>query len=123
EARTGREQVFNMPKTCPACGSEVSRDPEQVAVRCINASCPAQLRRRLEHFASRGAMDIEGLGEAMVEQLVERKLVNGIADIYDLDEAKLATLPRMGAKSISNLLGAIQESKERPLWRLLFGLG
>ena len=123
EKRTGEERVFKMPELCPACGSTVARDEGQVAVRCINVSCPAQLKRRLEHFASRGAMDIEGLGEAMVELLVERRLTHNIADIYQLNIAKLATLPRMGEKSISNLLAAIMESKTRPLWRLIFGLG
>ncbi len=123
EARTGAEREFRMPATCPACGSEVFRDPEQVAVRCINVSCPAQVKRRLEHFAGRGAMDIEGLGEAMVEQLVGRGLANGIADIYLLDEEKLGSLERMGPKSIANLLAGIEASKTRPLWRLVFGLG
>ena len=112
-----------MPEKCPACQSAVVRDPEQVAVRCVNASCPAQLQRRLEHFASRGAMDIEGMGEAMVEQLVSLGLAHDIADIYGLNVPKLASIPRMGEKSIANLLTAIEESKSRPLWRLLFGLG
>lgn len=123
ERRTGDERIFKMPETCPACGSPVARDPGQVAVRCVNASCPAQLKRRLEHFASRGAMDIEGLGEAMVEQLVDLGLTHDIADVYQLNVAKLASIPRMGAKSIANLLHAIDESKTRPLWRLIFGLG
>jgi len=123
ERRTGDERVFKMPETCPACGGPVVRDEGQVAVRCVNASCPAQLKRRLEHFASRGAMDIEGLGEAMVELLVERELARNLADIYRLNVAKLASLPRMGEKSIANLLAAIEESKKQPLWRLIFGLG
>jgi DNA ligase (NAD+) len=123
ERRTGKEKVFQMPGTCPACGRPVVRDAGQVAVRCVNAGCPAQLRRRLEHFAARGAMDIEGLGEAMVEQLVSRELTTDIADIYSLNVAKLSTFPRMGEKSISNLLKGIEESKTRPLWRLIFGLG
>ena len=123
ELRTGGEQVFQMPETCPACGSPVVRDPGQVAIRCVNVTCPAQIKRRLEHFASRGAMDIEGLGEAMVEQLVERQLTHTLADIYRLNVAKLATIPRTGQKSIANLLAGIQESKSRPLWRLIFGLG
>ena len=123
DVRSGSEKIFHMPETCPACGSKIFRDPEQVAVRCINASCPAQVKRRLEHFANRGAMDIEGLGEAMVEQLVERGLARDIADIYFLDEEKLSSLERMGPKSIANLLAGIQASKSRPLWRLIFGLG
>ncbi len=123
ELRTGAEKEFKMPEKCPACGEPVFRDAEQVAVRCINASCPAQIKRRLEHFAHRGAMDIEGLGEAMVEAVVEHGFVRAISDIYDLTAEKLATIPRTGEKSISNLLAAIEASKERPLWRLLFGLG
>jgi len=123
ERRTGAERVFKMPEICPACHDLVVREEGQVAVRCVNASCPAQLKRRLEHFASRGAMDIEGLGEAMVELLVEHHLTHNIADIYQLNVAKLATLPRMGEKSIANLLAAIADSKTRPLWRLIFGLG
>ena len=123
ERRTGEERVFAMPQSCPACGSAIVREEGQVAVRCVSASCPAQLKRRLEHFASRGAMDIEGLGEAMVELLVDRELTRDLADIYQLNVAKLSTLPRMGEKSIANLLAGIAESKTRPLWRLIFGLG
>jgi DNA ligase (NAD+) len=123
EARTGGERVFQMPAHCPVCGGDVVRDAEQVAVRCINAACPAQLRRKVEFFASRGAMDIEGLGEAMVDQLVEHKLVRDVSEIYNLDELSFAVIPRTGAKSIANLLERIRESKTRPLWRLIFGLG
>ena len=123
ERRTGAERVFKMPEVCPACHGPVVRDVGQVALRCVNAACPAQLKRRLEHFASRGAMDIEGLGEAMVEVLVDRGLTRDLADIYRLNAAKLASLPRMGEKSVANLLSAIEESKSRPLWRLIFGLG
>ncbi len=123
EHRDGSERVFKMPEVCPACQSPVSRDPGQVAIRCLNASCPAQMRRRMEHFASRGAMDIEGLGEAMVEQLVERGLARDIAEIYRLNVAKLSTIPRTGEKSIANLLNAIEASRGQPLWRLIFGLG
>jgi len=123
EARTGTEQVFTMPEKCPECGGDVVRDPEQVAVRCINAACPAQLRRKLQHFASRGAMDIEGLGEAMVEQLVTHGLVRDVSEIYKLDAERMAVIPRTGTKSIENLLAGITESKARPLWRLIFGLG
>jgi DNA ligase (NAD+) len=123
DLRTGAEKQFRMPKTCPECGSKVIKDEGQVAVRCVNAQCPAQLRRRIEHFASRGAMDIEGLGEAMVKQLVDQKLVRDISDIYKLDAAELSKLERMGEKSVENLLSAIERSKTRPLWRLIFGLG
>lgn len=122
-ARTGREQKFKMPSDCPSCGSRVFRDPDLTAVRCINPDCPAQIRRRLEHFAARGAMDIEGLGEAVVEQLVTAGLVAALPDIYALKAGEVEALERMGEKSTSNLLAAIEASKNRPLWRLLFGLG
>jgi DNA ligase (NAD+) len=123
EKRTGEEQAFIMPKTCPSCGSEVIREEGQVAVRCVNPLCGAQLRRRLEHFASRGAMDIEGLGEAMVDQLIDAGLVTDLTSIYSLDSDKLLELDRMGEKSAANLLSGINESRSRPLWRLIFGLG
>jgi len=123
DLRTGNEKKFRMPTKCPQCGSQVTRDEGQVAVRCVNTQCPAQLQRRIEHFASRGAMDIEGLGEAMAAQLVERKMLRDLSDIYELDAIRLAGLERMGTKSIANLLDAIETSKSRPLWRLIFGLG
>jgi DNA ligase (NAD+) len=123
KARTGKEKKFRMPTTCPECGSKVVKDEGQVAVRCINSQCPAQLKRRIEHFASRGAMDIEGLGEMMVEQLVGKDLVHDVSDIYELTAEKMSILERMGEKSIGNLLEAIEGSKKRPFWRLIFGLG
>ena len=123
DLRTGSEKKFQMPKKCPECGSAVVKDAEQVAVRCVNAQCPAQVRRRIEHFAARGAMDIEGLGEMMVTQLVKAGLVRDVAGIYVLDSTKLSNLERTGEKSIRNLLDAIERSKTRPLWRLIFGLG
>ncbi|MEP6602994.1 MAG: NAD-dependent DNA ligase LigA [Spartobacteria bacterium] len=123
DARAGKEKKFRMPTKCPVCGSKVVKDEGQVALRCVNAQCPAQLKRRIEHFASRGAMDIEGLGEMMVEQLVTKELVRDVSDIYELTAEKVSILERMGEKSIANLLGAIGSSKTRPLWRLIFGLG
>jgi DNA ligase (NAD+) len=123
DLRTGREKKFRMPKHCPECGSAVVKDEGQVAVRCVNSQCPAQVRRRIEHFASRGAMDIEGLGEAAVNQLVQQKLLADVGDIYALKAPTLIELERLGEKSVSNLLEAIEQSKSRPLWRLLFGLG
>jgi len=123
DLRTGAEKKFRMPKKCPQCGSVVVKDEGQVAVRCVNSQCPAQLRRRIEHFSSRGAMDIEGLGEAMVGQLVENKMLQDVSDIYQLNAAGLNELERMGEKSVSNLLSAVERSKSRPLWRLIFGLG
>lgn len=123
DLRTGSERKFRMPRNCPECGSAVVKDAAQVAVRCVNARCPAQVRRRIEHFAARGAMDIEGLGEVMVKQLVNKELVRDVADIYSLDTAKLSQIERTGQKSICNLLDAIDRSKTRPLWRLIHGLG
>ena len=123
DLRTGTEKKFPMPAKCPECGSRVVKDPAQVAVRCVNAQCPAQVRRRIEHFASRGAMDIEGLGEVMVGQLVAAGAVRDVGDIFQLDREKLSQLQRTGEKSIGNLLTAIEDSKTRPLWRLIFGLG
>lgn len=123
EERTGAETAFVMPDRCPSCQGPVLREEGQVAVRCTNPSCQAQLRRRLEHFACRGAMDIEGLGESMVGQLVDAGLVDDISGIYDLTAEPLLALERMGEKSAANLLAGIAASRERPLWRLLFGLG
>jgi DNA ligase (NAD+) len=123
DRRTGDEKPFEMPVKCPSCGEPVVRLPGQVDVRCINVECPDQLKRRLEHFAHKGALDIEGLGEMMVEQLVEKELVKRVDHLYELDEEKLSRLDRMGKKSISNLLGGIEASKKQPLWRLIFGLG
>ncbi len=123
DLRAGSEQKFTMPARCPVCGSTVVKGEGQVAIRCVNAQCPAQLKRRIEHFASRGALDIEGLGEAMVEQLVARGFVHGVSDIYGLTSEALNELERMGEKSVANLLAAIERSKQQPLWRLLFGIG
>lgn len=123
DLRTGAERKFRMPTKCPECGSAVVKDEGQVAVRCVNAQCPAQVRRRIEHFAGRGAMDIEGLGEVMVGQLVQRGLLRDVSDIYRLSPASFETVERVGEKSIQNLLTAIAASRTRPLWRLIFGLG
>jgi len=121
--RTGKEKVFKMPDKCPACGGPVQRDPEFVAWRCENIACPAQLKRTLQHFAMRGAMDIEGLGEVLVDQLVEKKVVRDVADLYALTIDQLAVLERMAEKSAANVVIAIAASKNRELWRLLHGLG
>ena len=123
ELRSGNERQFAMPSQCPECDSTVQKDAGAVAVRCVNARCPAQVRRRIEHFASRGAMDIEGLGEALIAQLVARDLLHDVGDIYRLEAAQLGTIERMGEKSIRNLLDSIAASKSRPLWRLIFALG
>ncbi|MDD2708171.1 MAG: NAD-dependent DNA ligase LigA [Verrucomicrobiae bacterium] len=118
---------FVMPGQCPSCGGRVSKDvvggEEGIMVRCENLSCPAQIKRRIQHYAARGAMDIEGLGEALVDQLVDLKLLRHIDELYDLTAEKLIQLDRMGNKSAGNLIEAIQQSRSRHLWRLLFGLG
>ena len=119
--RNGSERVFEMPQHCPSCGAPVSKDG--VAWKCTSHTCGAQVRRRIEHFACKQAMDIEGLGEALVAQLVEAGLLHGISDIYRLDRESLLNLERMGEKSAANLLAAIAESRSKPLWRLLHGLG
>lgn len=123
EKRTGAEKVFHMPRVCPICGAKASRDEEVVALRCENIACPAQLKERLVHFAQRTAMDIEGLGDVMARQLVERHLVKDPGDLYALTQEKLLTLDRMGEKSADNFLKGIKASKKRSLSRFLFGLG
>jgi DNA ligase (NAD+) len=121
--RTGRERRFKMPDRCPVCGSDVDHPPGEVMSRCTNAACPAQVYERVRHFASRGAMDIEGLGDVMAQQLTELGFVRDIADIYRLDTEALAKVPRTGPKSIENLLRNVERSKARGLARLLYGLG
>jgi DNA ligase (NAD+) len=121
--RTGKERTFAMPDACPVCGSDVDHPPGEAMSRCTNAACPAQVYERVRHFASRGAMDIEGLGDVMAQQLTELGLVRNIADIYALDTDRLAQVPRTGPKSIENLLRNVERSKHRGLARLLFGLG
>jgi DNA ligase (NAD+) len=123
EKRTGKEKEFKMPDRCPTCGGPVRRDPEFVAWRCENIACPAQLKRTIGHFASRGAMDIEGMGEVLVDQLVDKNLVHDVADIYSLAVGQLANLERMAEKSATNVVTAIAGSKTRELWRLINGLG
>ena len=114
---------YRLPDTCPVCGAPVSRDPDGAAVRCTGAECPAQLLRNLTHFASRNAMDIEGLGPAVMGQLVDSGLVSTAADLYDLEAEAIAKLDRMGDKSADNAVKAIARSKENDLWRLIFALG
>jgi DNA ligase (NAD+) len=121
--RTGKERRFRMPDRCPVCGSDVDHPPGEAMSRCTNAACPAQVYERVRHFASRGAMDIEGLGDVMAQQLTELGLVRDIADIYKLDAERLAGVPRSGPKTVENLLRNIGRSKERGLARLLYGLG
>ena len=122
--RTGKEKSFAIPKTCPVCGSQINKEKEEeVAYRCINPSCSAQIERGLIHFASRGAMDIQGLGESAVEQLVKKGLVKDFADIYSLKKGSLLKLELFKDKKSENLLAAIEKSKAQPLSRLIYGLG
>ncbi len=114
---------YFLPDTCPVCGAPVSRDIDGAAVRCTGAECPAQLLRNLTHFASRNAMDIDGLGPAVMNQLIESGLVHTAADLYSLQAEQIAQLDRMGEKSASNAVNAIAKSKENDLWRLIFALG
>ncbi|WP_082235201.1 NAD-dependent DNA ligase LigA [Halobacillus massiliensis] len=123
DQRTGEEEPFSMPETCPECGSKLVRLEEEVALRCINPNCQAQLREALIHFVSRNAMDIEGLGEKVIAQLFQEELIHNISDLYKLDRDELLQLERMGEKSVDNLLKAIEASKENSLEKLLFGLG
>lgn len=123
EMRTGTEKIVEMPDACPVCKGPVSRREGEVALRCENLQCPAQLKQWLRHFASRGAMDIEGLGEVLVDQLVDRELVSSPADLYSLTLEQVSGLERMGEKSAQNVLAGIEASKQRDLWRLVAGLG
>ena len=123
EKRQGKVPAFKMPATCPICRGRLDRPEGEVAWRCINPFCPAQLRRTVEHFVSRGAMDIDGMGEALVSQLVSRKMIEDYADLYSLKHDELSALERMGEKSAANLVAAIDESRTRALDRLIFALG
>ena len=114
---------FHMPEHCPVCGTKVVRTEGEVDYRCVNANCPAKLRESILHFASRGVMNIDGLGEALVNQLTERGLVKNVADIYKLTKDDLLLLERMGEKSAQNVLDEIEASKKLPLERVIFGLG
>lgn len=114
---------FPVPAKCPVCGDPLVRDPEEAAIRCMNLYCPAQVRRRIVYWASRGALDIEGLGWKTVDLLVDRELIADPTDLYDLTEAELIPLERMAEKSASNLVAAIEKSKRAPLERLMTALG
>lgn len=123
EKRPEGTVAYHLPDVCPVCGAPVERDPDGAAIRCTGAECPAQLLRNLIHFASRDAMDIDGVGPAVLQQLIEAKLVSNPADLYDLRAEQLAGLERMGKKSALNAVNAIARSKENDLWRLIFALG
>jgi DNA ligase (NAD+) len=123
ERRTGDERPFTMPAHCPVCSADVLRHEGEVAYRCIGRSCPAQLRQSVQFFAARGAMDVEGMGEKLVAQLVDRGVVRDLADLYRLDEETLVGLERMGKKSAANLLAGLERSKHTTLPRFLVALG
>ncbi len=123
ELRKGDPPEYTLPSTCPVCGADVDHPEGEPMARCTNASCPAQLVERVRHFASRGAMDIEGVGDQLAAALVDSGRVRNVSDVYHLDLAALLTLPRMAEKSASNVLAAIEGSKKRGLARLLSGLG
>lgn len=121
--RTGEELDFHMPTVCPECGAPIVRIEGEAAHRCTGDSCPAQILRRLEHFVSRDAMDIEGLGPALLEKFLDEELVKSPADLYTLEKEKIATLEKLGEKSADNLLASIDASKSRELYRFLYALG
>ncbi|HAJ32198.1 MAG TPA: DNA ligase [Candidatus Atribacteria bacterium] len=123
EKRTGKEKEFVMPTQCPVCGAKVFRPGGEVVSRCNSLACPAQIKERIRHFASRDAMDIEGLGPAIIEQLVKNKLIKDISDLYFLKRDDLISLERMAEKSADNLLDAIEKSKKKSLANLIYGLG
>ena len=121
--RTGDEIDFIMPSTCPSCSQEIKKDADQAAYRCVNAACPAQLKERIKHFTSKGAFDIDGLGEKIVYQLVDKNLVNEYSDIFKLQKEEISALERMGDKSALNLVKAIESSKTKSLDIFIYSLG
>jgi len=123
EKRSGKEKVFHMPGRCPVCHSEIVKLDNEVVSRCNNISCPAQIKERIKHFVSRQAMDIDGLGSALIEQLVDKKLIRDFADLYYLKKEDLINLERMADKSSDNIIRAIKVSKQRPLSSLIYALG
>jgi len=123
ERRTGKERQFHFPKNCPVCRSEIVRLPEEADWRCINSSCPAQIKGAILHFASRTAMDIEGLGYKLVDMLVDKGYIGSYDDLYRLTVEKLAGLERMGTRSAENLMHALEQSKQQPLEKVIYALG
>lgn len=123
DKRDGGEKIFSMPKTCPVCGALIVREEGEAAFRCSGASCPAQLMRNIIHFVSRNAMDIDGLGPAIIEQLLQRNLISDAADLYYIDAGDVADMDKMGKKSADNLINAINESKKKQLSCLITALG
>ncbi len=123
DKRPRNTRAFHMPEKCPVCAGHVVREEGEADHRCVNAACPAKLRESILHFASRGVMNIEGMGESLVNQLADKGLVKNVADIFELDQKKLLSLERIGAKSAQNLLREIEQAKKLPLDRVIFGLG
>ena len=123
ERRTGNEKRYSIPANCPVCGTPVVREEDEAKHRCPNINCPAQIKASIEHFASKRAMNIEGLGEKLIEQLVDSGLIKNVADIYSLRKEQLLTLERMGEKSAQNLLDAIAASQNISLARFIYALG
>ncbi|MCE2396922.1 NAD-dependent DNA ligase LigA [Candidatus Poribacteria bacterium] len=123
DQRKGDEKAFRLPDHCPVCETSVQRSEDEAAIRCVNVACSAQLKRRIEHFASRNALNIDGLGPAIVEQLVGVGLIHDVADLYTLKQGNLVSLERMGEKSAENLINAIEGSRSIPVAKVLFGLG
>ncbi|OEU62300.1 MAG: DNA ligase (NAD(+)) LigA [Desulfobacterales bacterium S5133MH16] len=121
--RTGKEKIFSMPQNCPVCGSDIIRLEGEAVKRCINTNCPAQVKERIKHFASKGAFDIDGLGDKLVEQMVDKGMLSSYADIFRLDKKNLEGLERMGGKSAQNLIDAIENSKKISFSRFLYALG
>ncbi|MBU1053630.1 MAG: NAD-dependent DNA ligase LigA [Proteobacteria bacterium] len=121
--RTGSEKIFCMPQNCPSCNSQLIRDEKEVSVRCINDTCPAKIKAQIEHFVSKRAFDIEGLGEKLIDQLVEKKHLSSYADIFYLEKARLEGMERMGLKSAENLIEAIEKSKNISFARFIYALG
>ena len=123
EKRDGSERHFEMPSVCPSCGEPVFREGDEAAFRCTNSACPAQLSRGIEHFASKDAMDIDGMGPAVVESLLDAHLIKNVSDLYRLERDQIESLERMGKKSADNLISAIERSKSAGLERLIYALG
>ena len=123
KARPAGAVPFRIPEKCPNCGSAVGKDEQGVYIRCLNPDCPGRLKERLKYFAGRGQMDIEHLGDALIEQLIEAGLVKNVADIYKLQKSQIIGLQRQAEKSAANVIEAIEKSKNRPLWRLIAALG
>ncbi len=123
EKRTGKELLFHMPEFCPVCGAKVYREEGEAAYRCTGVECAAQIARNIIHFASRDAMDIEGMGPAMVDKLLENKIISSVADIYEINPEDVARLDKMGKKSAENLAAAIEKSKQNDLSKLIYALG